>query len=168
MKILPHELTMLQAAESDLAQQWQNTLEQGVHLGAQSYFERSRHTLSTIAATAELEQYPEEQNPRILLGSLVLAQDTFGSLPFVMVGQVKTGQDAYYKAWRTHERGRNGEVLSVIDVRSRFGQALLWQTINRSIAFEDDNNVEQRVRILDIDQTWVKTTVAQPLLDPNR
>jgi transcription elongation GreA/GreB family factor len=121
---------------------------------------RQINQIENFLKISEIESYPEESDKVAKLGSFVLAQDSYGIMPFVIVGQHLAGSKKYEEVWEIDPiNNPDHESLLVITPSSPLGAAALGLTIEDDAKYTVDNR-NFSLRIASIDQAWVKNNFA--------
>lgn len=167
--ILKHEAMFLEAAVNVAQERFSETSRtQGEAAGIRAdwhdnaaYDEAVRMTAKAAGLLTEIKsmltnsnvvEYPNAKDTRIALGSLVLAEDSFGSLPFIMVSQRLVGRKLYNQAW---ERDHRDDELTIVTRDSTLGMAAYMASSGDTITYEQPNGRKQKTLINAVNQEWM-------------
>jgi len=158
-KILLHEKKFLIEALDDLRVERLSLADAKADAQGDSYDWHDNAPLDVIEQ--HLKQNTKEESDKVAkLGSFVLAQDSYGIMPFVIVGQHLAGSKKYEEVWEIDPiNNPDHESLLVITPSSPLGAAALGLTIEDDAKYTVDNR-NFSLRIASIDQAWVKNNFA--------
>jgi len=176
--ILPHEIHFLENLRSVVAEKQVELAAEKKEAQGESYdwhdnapldaieeqlkfYHKQMEAAEGLVKSSEVVCYPDHEDIRVRLGSLVVAKVKSEDMPFVLVGQSAAGAEKYPSAWAIDglEEYRQ-EDLYVVTPSSPLGAAALNATLGQNVKYKVGERAFEAV-IEHIDQDWVRSNFSE-------
>ena len=169
--ILPHEVSLLEASLGDLSRQMRDLADEKAEAQGAAFDWHDNAPLDAVeqeqgivggrrnAAMRLLREatrvpYPDPQSNEVALGSLVSAEDQWGPMAFLLVGQRLVGQEGY-RAALAQDLDIDPVDISVVTPASPLGAAALGATVGQRVEYALEGERTAAITIQVIDQEWI-------------